>query len=78
MPGYIKAPIRRRSRRIQKKIDKRFGLLRCDRQAIYILMLSDATRVFEKIVKDGTLNDLARQMGETILEATQRLKGNHV
>jgi hypothetical protein len=75
VPDYTKAPIRKRPRRIQKKIDKRYGLLRFDKEAAYILMLSRSMQGFNEIVKDETLNDLSKQMTEIVLEETQRLKG---
>ena len=74
MPDYTKAPARHRPQRIQRKIDRRFGLLRCNPAAIYILSLSQVPKLFEGIVRDDTLNDLGRRMIDIVKES--RLKND--
>lgn len=68
-PNYTKAPVRHRPRRIQRKIDRRFGLLHYDRAAIYILSLQRSFKSFDDIVQDGTLDDLGKQILNIVKEA---------
>lgn len=76
MSDYTKAPRRRRPKRIQRKIDKRFGLLRCDRQAIYIVRLSQATEAFSGIGLEmtATLSKLGSQMTDIVKDARRLRK----
>ena len=80
MPSYTKAPCRRRPKRIQKKIDKRYGLLRCDKRAIYILSLTKAmalttlalsTSIVSAADDSMTLSKLGRGMLDIVKDANQ-------
>jgi len=67
---------RRRPRRIQKKIDKRFGLLHCDRRTIYLRMVSHAMKpMFATLVAQNLhIADLNREIMGIVREATARAK----
>lgn len=80
---YTKAPCRRRPRRIQKKIDKRFGLLRCDKQAIYIFELNKAmaltTLALSTLVVSATDDSMTlSKLGREMLGIVEDAQDNHV
>lgn len=56
------APRRTRRKRVQKKIDRRFGLAHYDKQSIYIRKLSLAMEPLFEIGQDSTLSDLFKNL----------------
>lgn len=59
------APRRKRRRRVQKKIDKRFGLMHYDRKAIYLhkVALACTEYLHDHYVKSSrTLSDMFEEM----------------